>query len=46
MKIKSATDLIVYKKAYQLAMRIFEINKRFPPEERYALASQIRRSSR
>jgi len=46
MEIKSATDLIVYKKAYQLAMRIFEISKRFPPEERYALASQIRRSSR
>ena len=46
MEIKSATDLIVYKKAYQLAMRIFEISKRFPPEERYALTSQIRRSSR
>jgi four helix bundle protein len=27
-------------------MRIFEISKRFPPEERYALTSQIRRSSR
>ena len=46
MEIKSATDLIVYKKAYQLAMRIFEISKRFPLEERYALTSQIRRSSR
>lgn len=46
MEIKSATDLIVYKKAYQLAMRIFELSKRFPPEERYALTSQIRRSSR
>lgn len=46
MEIKSATDLIVYKKAYQLAMQIFEISKRFPLEERYALTSQIRRSSR
>jgi len=27
-------------------MRIFEITKRFPLEERYALTSQIRRSSR
>lgn len=27
-------------------MRIFEATKRFPPEERYALTSQIRRSSR
>ena len=27
-------------------MRIFEISKRFPSEERFALTSQIRRSSR
>jgi len=27
-------------------MGIFELSKRFPPEERYALTSQIRRSSR
>ncbi|MDY6914078.1 MAG: four helix bundle protein [Planctomycetota bacterium] len=27
-------------------MRIFLISKRFPPEERYALTCQIRRSSR
>jgi four helix bundle protein len=27
-------------------MAIFEITKRFPPEERYALTGQIRRSSR
>ena len=44
--IRSAKDLIVYQKSYGLAMRIFEISKRFPPEERYALTSQIRRSSR
>ncbi|MFC1460889.1 four helix bundle protein [Verrucomicrobiota bacterium] len=46
MEIKSAKDLIIYKKAYELAMRIFEISKRFLPEERYALTGQIRRSSR
>jgi four helix bundle protein len=45
MKIASAKDLIVYKKAYTLAMCIFEASKRFPPEERYALTGQIRRSS-
>jgi len=43
---RSAKDLIVYQKAYGLAMKIFELSKRFPPEERYALTSQIRRSSR
>lgn len=46
MELKSAEDLTVYKKAYELAMRIFKISKGFPPEERYALTGQIRRSSR
>ena len=46
MHLRSAKDLIVYQKAYELAMRIFEVSKSFPPEERYALTSQIRRSSR
>jgi four helix bundle protein len=46
MQIKSAKELEVYKKAYQLAMEIFILSKSFPPEERYALTSQIRRSSR
>src|SRR6476619_5986685 len=27
-------------------MRIFELSKNFPPEERYSLTDQIRRSSR
>lgn len=39
-------ELEVYKKSYTLAMRIFEISRRFPIEERYALTTQIRRSSR
>ena len=46
MRLNSAKDLEVYKKAYALAMRIFEISRRFPHEERYALTGQIRRSSR
>ena len=46
MKINSAKDLIVYKKAYSLSMRIFELSKSFPKEEQYALTNQIRRSSR
>ncbi|SRR5258706_4175203 len=39
-------DLIVYKKAFQLAMEIFEMTKNFPKEEKYSLIDQIRRSSR
>src|SRR5206468_11198564 len=46
MGVKSAKDLVVYIKAYRLSMRIFELSKGFPLEERYALTSQIRRSSR
>lgn len=39
-------NLAVYKKAFALAMEIFEITKAFPKEERYSLTDQIRRSSR
>jgi four helix bundle protein len=46
MGVRSAKDLTVYVKAYQLAMQIFEISRRFPREEQYALTCQIRRSSR
>jgi len=44
--LNSAKDLDVYRKAYELATEIFEISKKFPAEERYALTGQIRRSSR
>src|SRR6058998_2236289 len=46
MQIESAKDLDVYKLANEFAMEIFEITKRFPSEEKYALTGQIRRSSR
>jgi four helix bundle protein len=36
----------VYRKAFELAMKIFEISKSFPKEETYSLTDQIRRSSR
>ncbi len=45
-RIESFKDLIVYQKAYKLAMIIFEITKNFPKEEKYSLTDQIRRSSR
>jgi four helix bundle protein len=46
MKILRHQDLLVYKKAFDLAMRVFHISKTFPREERYSLTDQIRRSSR
>ena len=45
-RINSVKDLAVYKAAYDLVMKIFELLRRFPIEEKFALTSQIRRSSR
>src|SRR5437667_7489759 len=39
-------DLEVYKKAFEAAMQVFELSKKFPKEEVYSLTDQIRRSSR
>ena len=39
-------ELIVYKKAFTLAMEVYEVSKSFPKEERYSLTDQIMRSSR
>ena len=36
----------MYRSAVDLAMEIFELTKSFPPEEKYSLTDQIRRSSR
>ena len=43
--ISSYKELRVYQAAIEAAMRIFEISKGFPPEERYGLTDQIRRAS-
>lgn len=45
-QINSFRDLIVYQKAYEVSMEIFEISKEYPKEEKYSLTDQIRRSSR
>jgi len=44
--IKHYKDLEVYTLSYDLAMRIFELTREFPKEERYSLTSQVIRSSR
>lgn len=46
MGVQSVKELDVYRKAYALAMRVYELSRRFPPEERFALTGQIRRCSR
>jgi four helix bundle protein len=38
--------MTVFKKAFTLAMEIYDVTKTFPSEEKYSLTDQIRRSSR
>lgn len=46
MTVSDFKELRVYQGAFGAAVRIFEVTKRFPAEERYSLTDQIRRSSR
>ena len=46
MPAKDHRELRVNQLAFESAVRIFELTKTFPPEERYSLIDQIRRSSR
>ena len=39
-------DMMVYKRAFEMARLVFVLSKRFPPEEKYSLTDQVRRSSR
>ncbi len=45
-RINSVRDLVVYRRAFDSAMKIFEISKKFPKEEMFSMTDQIRRSSR
>ena len=46
MRIRTHRELEVYREAFDAAMKIFEMSKLFPVDERYSLTDQIRRSSR
>ena len=43
---KSFKDLEVYQLSREVAREIFTLTKNFPPEEKYSLTDQMRRSSR
>jgi len=44
--VRHFRDLEVYQDALAAGLRIYELTKGFPVEERYALTDQVRRSSR
>jgi four helix bundle protein len=46
MSVRNFKETAIHKKAFSLAMEIFEISKLFPKEEKYSLTDQVRRSSR
>lgn len=45
-KIATHKDLRVYQASFQVAMAIYQLSKSFPPEEKFSLTDQVRRSSR
>lgn len=45
-RISSYKDLRVFQNGMDAAMKIFHMTKRFPPEEKYSMVDQMRRSSR
>ncbi len=44
--VKTHFDLETFQMSFNAAMRIFELSKKFPREERYSLTDQVRRASR
>jgi len=46
MKVADYKELRVYKLAFDSAMEIFKLGRKWPSEEKYSLTDQIRRSSR
>src|SRR5213596_885144 len=44
--VRHFRDLDVYQNALTAGLRVYELSKTFPSEERYALTDQVRRSSR
>ena len=46
MGAQSFRDLMVYRKAFELTMEMFQVSKGSPSEEKFSLTDQVRRSSR
>ena len=42
-KIQNFTDLVTWQIAHALVLEVYKLTKRFPPEERFGLVSQMRR---
>ena len=45
MSYKDFTDMPVWHKAFNLVLKVYEVTKNFPVEERYGLISDMRRAA-
>lgn len=45
MAVHDFEDLTVWQKAMDLAVEVYRLTERFPPDERYNLTSQLRRAA-
>ena len=43
--MKDFRDLVVWQKAHDVALRVYQFTRPFPTEERYGLTAQLRRSA-
>ena len=43
--MKNLEDLLIWQRSHQLTLNIYKSSASFPPEEKFGLTSQIRRSS-
>ncbi len=43
--VKSFYELNIWQKGYELLMKIYEVTKKYPLEEKYSLATDTRRSA-
>ncbi len=44
-KYNDFRDMSVWQKAFALLVKVYDVCKQFPPEERYALADDLRRAA-
>jgi four helix bundle protein len=44
-RISSWRDLVVWKKAHELALLVYKLTKDFPSDEKFGLSSQMRRAA-
>ncbi len=45
VQIKTFKDLMVWQQAHEVVLKIYQVTKKFPQEERYNLVVQIRRAA-